>query len=86
MTVSVNVEVGRDPAALVLPASAVRDAGTDPWVLAVRGARTVRVPVKLGLRGEGSVQVVSGLEAGEAVVASGSTVGPGTRVRTEPAR
>jgi len=86
MTVSVNVEVGRDPAALVVPAAAVRDAGTDPWALVVRDGRTVRQPVKLGMRGEGTVQVLSGLVPGEVVVAPSSTVGPGARVRTEPAR
>ncbi|MCX5730499.1 MAG: efflux RND transporter periplasmic adaptor subunit, partial [Deltaproteobacteria bacterium] len=86
MTVSVNVEVGRDPAAVVLPAGAVRDAGTEPWVLAVRDGRTVRQPVKLGMRGEGAVQVLSGLAPGEAVVAPASSIGPGARVRTEPAR
>ena len=85
MTVSVNVEVGRDPAAVVLPAGAVRDAGTEPWVLAVRDGRTVRQPVKLGMRGEGAVQVLSGLAPGEAVVAPASSIGPGARVRTEPA-
>jgi HlyD family secretion protein len=86
MTVSVNIEVGRDPSALVIPSGAVRDAGTDPWVLAVRDGRTVRQPVKLGMRGEGSVQVLSGLQPGDAVVAPVATVGPGARVRTEPAR
>jgi HlyD family secretion protein len=86
MTVSVNVEVGRDAAALVLPAGAVRDAGTDPWTLVVRGGRASRQPVSLGMRGEGTIQVLSGLAPGEAVVAPASTVGPGARVRTEPAR
>ena len=86
MTVSVNVEVGRDPAALVLPAGAVRDVGTDPWALVVREGRTVRQTVKVGMRGEGAIQVLSGLVAGEAVVAPASSVGPGARVRTEPAR
>jgi HlyD family secretion protein len=86
MTVSVNVEVGRDPAALVLPAGAVREVGTSPWALVVRDGRTVRQPVKLGMRGEGTVQVLSGLVSGEAVVAPASTIGPGARVRTEPAR
>jgi HlyD family secretion protein len=86
MTVSVNVEVGRDPAALVLPAGAVRDTGTDPWALVVRDGRAVRQPVKLGMRGEGAVQILSGLALGEAVVAQASSVGPGARVRTEPAR
>ncbi|HET8732395.1 MAG TPA: efflux RND transporter periplasmic adaptor subunit [Anaeromyxobacteraceae bacterium] len=86
MTVSVNVETGRDPQALVLPASAVRDAAVDPWVLAVRDGRAVRQAVRLGMRGEGIVQVLSGVEAGEKVVAQGAAVAPGQRVRTEPAR
>jgi HlyD family secretion protein len=86
MTVSVNVEAGRDPAAVVVPAGAVRDAATAPWVLAVEGGRAVRRPVALGLRGEGFVQVVSGVDPGTELVASSSPVAPGTRVRTEPAR
>jgi len=85
MTVSVNVEVGRDPAAVTIAASAVRDPATGPWVLAVRDGRTVRQPVKLGMRGEGVVQVLAGLAPGEAVVMPTSTVGAGARVRMEPA-
>jgi HlyD family secretion protein len=85
MTVSVNVEVGRDPAAVTIAASAVRDPATGPWVLAVRDGRTVRQPVKLGMRGEGVAQVLAGLAPGEAVVMPTSTVGAGARVRTEPA-
>ena len=86
MTVSVNVETGRDPEALVLPASAIRDPGADPWVLVVRGGKTARQPVKLGMRSDGTVQVLSGVAPGEAVVAPSAPVGPGRRVRTEPAR
>jgi HlyD family secretion protein len=86
MTVSVNVETGRDPQAMVLPAGAIRDPATGPWALVVRGGKTVRQPVTLGLRGDGTVQVISGLEPGEAVVAPAAAVGPGHRVRTEPAR
>jgi HlyD family secretion protein len=85
MTVSVNVEVGRDPDAVTIASSAVRDAGTGPWVLAVREGRTVRQPVKLGMRGEGVVQVLSGLAPGEAAVMPTAAVGAGARVRTEPA-
>jgi HlyD family secretion protein len=86
MTVSVNVETGRDPQALALPASAVRDPATDPWVLVVRGGRTARQAVRLGMRGDGVVQVISGIEAGEAVVSPAAAVGTGKRVRLEPVR
>jgi HlyD family secretion protein len=86
MTVSVNVESGRDPGAVVVPSAAVRDPGNGPWVLAVEGGRAVRRPVKLGMRGEGAVQILSGLEPGTEVVSPTSPVGPGARVRTEPAR
>ncbi|MGA8892822.1 MAG: efflux RND transporter periplasmic adaptor subunit, partial [Anaeromyxobacteraceae bacterium] len=85
MTVSVNVEVGRDPGAVTIASGAVRDAGTGPWALVVRDGRTVRQPVKLGMRGEGVVQVLSGLAPGEEVVLPASPVGAGTRVRTERA-
>jgi HlyD family secretion protein len=86
MTVSVNVETGRDPQALVVPAGAVRDPTTDPWALVVRGGRTVRQAVKLGMRGDGLVQVLSGLDAGEAVVSPAAAVAAGKRVRPEPVR
>jgi len=83
MTVSVNVEVAREPAAVVLPADAVRDAGRDPWVLAFRDGRTERRPVKLGIRGGGRVQVLSGLADGEAVVLPSAAAGPGVRARPQ---
>jgi HlyD family secretion protein len=82
MTVSVNVTVGRKDDALVVPAEAVRDAATDPWVLRVEGGRAVRRPVRLGLRGEGMLEVVEGLAAGDAVVPPAAGVlDAGTRVR-----
>jgi HlyD family secretion protein len=86
MTVSVNVETGREPEALVLPAGAIRDPGAAPWALVVRDGKAVRQPVTLGLRGDGVVQVLTGLAPGEAVVAVSAQAGPGRRVRTEPAR
>jgi HlyD family secretion protein len=85
MTVSVNVETGREEGALVVPADAVRDPGGEPHVLVLRGGRVVRQPVKLGMRGVGFVQVVDGLAAGEAVVAPGAPpIRPGDRARGRP--
>jgi HlyD family secretion protein len=85
MTVSVNVETGREDGALVVPADVVRDAGGEPYVLVLRDGRVARQPVKLGMRGVGLVQVVSGLSAGEPVLApSAPPLQPGARARGRP--
>jgi HlyD family secretion protein len=69
MTVSVDIETARRSGALVIPTGALHDASSSaPWVLVVRNNRTVKQPVKLGLRGDNSVEVLSGLKAGEAVI------------------
>jgi HlyD family secretion protein len=93
MTVSVNVEVGRRPAVLAVPADALRESGGDPWLLVVRGGRAERRAVRLGLRGEGVVEVTGGVAEGEEVVPpSAAAIIPGQRVRArvahlqEPAR
>jgi HlyD family secretion protein len=82
MTVSIAVEVARNESALVLPGEVVRDADGSPWVLAVRGGRAEHRAVGLGLRGEGMVEITSGLEAGDAVVpVEAVRIKPGARVR-----
>ena len=85
MTVSVDVEVARSPRALVIPAEAVRDLfGPTPWVVAVRAGRAERRPVRLGVRGEGMLEVRSGLAEGEAVLlAAARWVKVGQRVRPQ---
>ena len=88
MTVSVDIEVGRIPGALVLPAQAVRDAtGPAPWVLRVSGGRAERRAVKIGFRGEGSVEIRDGLQAGDRVVPAGNPrITEGQRLRSVPAQ
>jgi HlyD family secretion protein len=82
MTVSVELIGANRPDALVLPAAAVREADTaSPWVLALRDHRAVRVPVKLGLRGVGTVEIVSGLAAGELAIPQTEKALPGDSVR-----
>ena len=83
MTVSVDIEVERHPDALALPVETVHDAtGPSPWVLKVKNGRASAQPVKLGLRGEGAVEIREGLEAGDLVVLAGnSKVKPGQRLR-----
>lgn len=69
MTVSVDIETARRSNALVIPTGAIHDASSNaPWVLVVRNNHIVKQPVKLGLRGDNSVEVLSGLKAGEAVI------------------
>jgi HlyD family secretion protein len=82
MTVSVNVEVGRKADALVVAAEAVRDAATEPWVLRIADGRAERRAVRVGLRGEGMLEIVDGLAPGDAVVLpSAGLVEAGARVR-----
>lgn len=85
MTVSVDIEVARNPGALALPAEGVREAtGASPWVLLVSGGRAVRRNVELGLRGTGWIEIRSGLAPGDRVVPAGAPVQPGSRLRAVP--
>ena len=82
MTVSVDIEVGRSDGALVLPARAVRDAlTTNSWVMGVRNGRAVKIPVKLGLRGDAAMEIKSGLSEGDAAIPAASGITVGQRVR-----
>ena len=82
MTVSISVETARRDSALLVPAETIRDAEGAPWVLTVRDGRARRQDVRLGLRGEGMVEVVEGLRDGDPVVpGSAARVKPGMRVR-----
>ena len=83
MTVSVDIEVARRRAAVVIPTDAVHDAGgAQPWVLAVDGWRAQRRPVKLGLKGDGRVEVLEGVAPGDRVIPVAlAAVKSGQRVR-----
>ncbi len=82
MTVSVELLAGSKKDALVLPSGAVRDADREaPWVLALQDGRAVRVPVRLGLRGIGAVEILEGLQAGDEAIPQTEKALPGDRVR-----
>jgi len=83
MTVSVDIEVARSANAVVIPTDAVRDAaGAQPWVLAVKERRATRQPVKLGLRGDGRVEVLQGVAPGDLLIPStNAAIVIGQRVR-----
>lgn len=85
MTVSVDLTVAAKRHALTVPSDAVRGSSTPaPWVWAVEDARVVRREVKLGIPGEGAVEIASGLREGaEVVIPTGQLLSEGQRVRTE---
>lgn len=86
MTVSVDIEVARRPQALLLPAEALREAaGSPPWVLKVDQGQARRQPLRIGLRSPGWVEVLDGVQAGDAVLPASSQVTEGQRVRPRAA-
>lgn len=85
MTASVEIITGQKDDALTLPFDWLHDAdGPAPWVLTVRDARAQRQAVQLGLRGIGHVEIASGLQAGDWVLAPDGKVREGQRVRPVP--
>jgi HlyD family secretion protein len=83
MTASVDIEVARRADTVYVPTETVRDPnGIQPWVLAIRGFRAVRQPVKLGLRGDGRIEILEGVETGDELIPStNALVKAGQRVR-----
>jgi len=85
--VEVEFEVARKPDVLQVASSAVFRDGRQWAAYRVDGRRVHRVHVTLGLRGDGAVQVLSGLKAGDTVVAyPDDQMTDGARIRPlEPA-
>lgn len=83
MTVSVNVETGRRDQALVVPNDALANVRDEQaQVLVVRDGKVHRQNVTLGLRGLAMSEIVSGLSAGDAVLADATApLADGARVR-----
>ena len=66
----VSLEMNRRLDALTLPASAIESDGAGSFIYAVKDDRIERLPVKVGLRDGGRVEVVEGLPERTAVVLS----------------
>jgi HlyD family secretion protein len=83
MTVSVDIITAHRTNALMIPSATLHDASTNaPWVMVVRNKLAMRQTVKLGLRGDNQLEVLSGLKSGEALLlASIGTIRPNQRVR-----
>ena len=86
MTVSIDLTVAFKKDAVVVRADAVRGLATpSPWLLVVERGRAARRSVNLGILGDGSIEIVSGVEPGAAVIVpDGRDVQPGQRVRAAP--
>lgn len=84
MTASIDIEVARRNATLIVPAGAVRDLGSGkPWVMVVRNRHVRKQAVKLGLTGTGQVEVLAGVAVGDLLVPTRDmAIKVGQRVRT----
>jgi hypothetical protein len=58
----------RAPPRLRVPAAALQREGTAAWVWVVEDGRAVRRAVRTGAERDGSVEIASGLQAGEVIV------------------
>jgi HlyD family secretion protein len=85
MTVSVDLAVASKAKALTVESRTVHGGATSsPWVLVAEGGRAARREIRLGIRGEGSSEVRSGLAEGDLVLLPDTRViTPGQRVRAE---
>jgi HlyD family secretion protein len=83
MTVSVDIEVARRADAVVVPADAVHEAASaQPWVLAIVGHQATRRHVRLGLKGDGRIEVLEGVVPGDLLISTtNAAIAAGQRVR-----
>jgi Cu(I)/Ag(I) efflux system membrane fusion protein len=73
MYIDVDIATGSDELVIAVPESAVIDSGTRQVVILDRGeGRFEPRDVKLGRKGDGFVEVTSGLQDGENVVVNGN--------------
>jgi HlyD family secretion protein len=68
MAMDVKILAGQKDKALLIPRSAVQRRGSDVLVMVVNGARVEERPIQLGGFAGTSVEVLNGLQPGEAVV------------------
>ena len=85
MTISVDLSVAAKSKVLAVPSEAIRGAATpSPWVFAVEDDRVVRKDVKLGIRGEDTTELTSGVAEGASIIRrDGQLLVAGQRVRPE---
>jgi HlyD family secretion protein len=86
MTVSVDIAVARRPQALLLSAGSVYAAESNaPWALRLQDGTLHKVPLKIGLKTGGVVEILEGLREGEQVIPVSAKLSEGARVHLVPA-
>jgi multidrug efflux pump subunit AcrA (membrane-fusion protein) len=68
MTANVDVVTGEQDNVLHVPTAAVNGSGSNATVTVLRNGTQVRVPVVVGLKGDSSTAILSGLKATDSVV------------------
>ncbi|GAA1992845.1 efflux RND transporter periplasmic adaptor subunit [Amycolatopsis minnesotensis] len=69
---SVVITVAEAVDALTVPSAAVQTTGTTSTVVVAENGQNVPTPVRIGIRGESTVQITSGLTEGQRVVVTGA--------------
>jgi HlyD family secretion protein len=86
MTVSVDIETARRPAALIIPMTTVHGLENGkPWVMKVDAGHARRQEVKLGLTGAGKAEILAGLQEGDLVLPANSPIKADARLRARTA-
>ena len=86
MTVSVDIAIDSNADGSTLPRSAVLELSTPrPWVMILKDGIVERRDVQIGLRGDERVQVLTGIEPGDQVIASPDvSLEPGDKAQRRP--
>lgn len=89
MFAKARIRLKEKPTATVIPEEAVFPVGADAFVYRVDGGKAMRTQVRTGIRRNGQVEVLAGVEPGDLVITAGQLKiqRDGTEVRViEPAR
>jgi HlyD family secretion protein len=72
LSAAVTIVTERRDNVLLVPSGAIRETDSGPQVQVRRGDQTVDVPIELGMAGDASTEVASGLNEGDVVVMPGA--------------
>ena len=82
MTVSIEIEVARHLAAILVANTTLHDLrSAKPWVTVVANGKALRRDVTIGAIGDTTVEILTGLTVGDRVVAGSAVLTDGQRVR-----